>query len=97
MHPLHVQHGSEQADVVVDSTKGLHPFEELQRTSEVSDSSGNDFKRSQQHIPPAGGTIHPGRETRRPKGDLKLVQYRGPLCYHVCTNNAHTETQRLRQ
>ncbi len=31
MHPLHVQHGSEQTDVVVDSTERLHAFEQLER------------------------------------------------------------------
>lgn len=31
MHPLHVQHGSEQTDVVVNSTERLHAFKQLWR------------------------------------------------------------------
>lgn len=31
MHPLHVQHGSEQADVVVDATVRLHAFKQLEK------------------------------------------------------------------
>lgn len=30
IHPLHVQHGSEEADVVVSSTKRLHAFKQLE-------------------------------------------------------------------
>lgn len=30
VHPLHVQHGSEQADVVVHSAERLHAFKQLQ-------------------------------------------------------------------
>lgn len=31
MHPLHVQHWSEQTDMVVDSTERLHAFKQLER------------------------------------------------------------------